>query len=1566
MSIQNQRKRKFILFLSCIIFLSSIMSSFSITVFADSDKRRAAYISMASSAQTTNFDGVSDLSYDELRIIGVFLSNFYIPFNTQINKTDDDDAVRKDMVSALTESLNFDETLAESLVSTTWGITNSSATRLKIRVKDASGNVVDSSDTCSYYDFTRCFTDAPVSGAKTFELYWGKDNVVFDGNIDGAYTPSTAAMNMIVQSLNLKKGYGSNVLGFDKSADGVSIDSETFENLLMSNTDESLYKASCLKWGLFIDAFGNIIVDCGTRQYILMPACMNPYAWTQDGREAGQALNLVNLYSLTLSSDGKLLVKDSGNVATEPTIQIKYKSSTKGYWRVIRGDTSTDFDLVTNFLNIGEDAGAEFLSKMKEMYNDDKNTLFSDLYEETLGANKLKYYTLNLGSQATLPAIEDFIFFDNWSAFPTTEINNMRLTDYGIFSDASGSSLANDLSSSNSFSGGLKTGEAGFNLLTSNDAKCYLAGIYASYVFAYFEENGVSDGGHVNFRFNKDGLPNVGSGSLDLSFLSLSDDAQTKELKSMVYYFLHPTEGISYVATWFKNKVGGILIGWHQDMVGNTSTSSTTGTTRYIGFSGYVTVPNLHDLEWTDWLLNQYDSLLIYFIILIVIVMLGYVMIGSISLQKAILSIILFAVCSYFPPLMINFMVDTSNNICDSIYGNKFTYWALVQHEQYVSSIASSIERGNDSNYLITLFEESVADSSSTSNAVTLKWMSPKKDNFLKKIQDEMEEATGSLSEAKLLGGLMREQYSGEDYLDKADSLYLYRSYTDISSYASYSYKNLNLGSTYLDKINLSSGKNLNTVFNDYTSDSVTKPNALSLSNSISRGFNFDTNTASGTWTSATNKRFYSALTSNEVSDAIEDGLDSIMVDMASLAGISQSSFNTTIADFNNKNVDQKQSGLFSFGVYTESPFYYFSWNLYDQMDSGSKMATSALSGALYPYMSLFNMTDGAYFYNLSGDEGTSGYGDMRDYMDMRSLFTLIIPYLKSANEVVVDWDNKYGLSMYNEVNLQYNENNDFIIPPEVLNAGKGSELYYKYWHDANVSQLFNMYSPWVDTMYDCDYAKGQYIHVMGEKFFVKDPLDPSSYYETDSQGNITKGRQMIFSESEMKYWGLTKADLTSVEVKILEVEKESYSDLLQLMDYYTFNDDVLNTAAAMIETFNFNKAFSQTGLFKESYIMYPQSYELKNFSYDAYLRLILSGSTGEALQADDNSSIYTRILKNSSITMGLALIVLDMFAVYAIPALKLFFIIAIFFMSILMILSATVKLEINLARVLKESLLAPLIKFLGISVGMAFIVSLFMSNGNTAVTHRADTVISLGDPVMVILVMIIINIVVLVLYYRTVKKVAKDCIKYAKAVGSSVVGMGGGVFSTLASGLLAGKTISSVGGGVVSSGGASVRGAVNGVSAVGHGLGKAGGALVGGAVVAKGIADKNLSLDGRSQKYNDRIERGKEKAENFNKNQQDRKDIAETYNQQAQDKNLSAMDRKIAQGKSKIADANVKIHEKGNAVINNNSVAKSWHSHNEMKQKHYKSSADWSAIRKEAKSDIVQRKGNRAGGKKG
>ena len=55
-----------------------------------------------------------------------------------------------------------------------------------------------------------------------------------------------------------------------------------------------------------------------------------------------------------------------------------------------------------------------------------------------------------------------------------------------------------------------------------------------------------------------------------------------KVIAPIIYYFLHPTKGIKYVATWFNNKVSGIFINWHEDIVGSSDSNSVTGMTQYL------------------------------------------------------------------------------------------------------------------------------------------------------------------------------------------------------------------------------------------------------------------------------------------------------------------------------------------------------------------------------------------------------------------------------------------------------------------------------------------------------------------------------------------------------------------------------------------------------------------------------------------------------------------------------------------------------------------------------------------------------------------------------------------------------------------------------------------------------------------------------------------------------------------------------------------------------------------------------------------------------------------------
>ena len=1018
-----------------------------------------------------------------------------------------------------------------------------------------------------------------------------------------------------------------------------------------------------------------------------------------------------------------------------------------------------------------------------------------------------------------------------------TKVTNGMLVTASLFDRKTGEIISGYKTAQgylNRFSSVDKDGENAVCTMPKGMEKSYAVSIYLSYIYAYF-------GGEANplsWEYNKGAFPSLSDDLIDWGDIEIdTSDERDAMLKSMWYYLAHPTEGIEYVKVWFKNKVGGILAGWHEDMAGASHTTATTGTTRYVGFMGYVTTPQLHDLTWTDWLLTQYDSLIVYFIIIMMVVLLLYVLVGTLTVQKAIAGLAIFAICAFLPPKAINTTVDISNRVCDSLYGSKFTYWALVQHEQYVSKITEAINTNNNDQFLASIFNEQSANASDDYAVVTVKWMCPKKDNYMANIEKQLEQTTTDNHVFRLLSGLVRDTVSGEDYLDSADSLYLYRSYSDISAYSNYGYKQ---SKQYSDDVSLGE-QNASTKlpfdgygsvtwesYINYYADAAIVPTSgsevfnstsgtpyYSLIDGMNLGFELSDLNANGFYDMRDSMRYYAFLKSSPLDKAIKSGLSSAQLSELTLnpdtieqtlAGISQKDMDFGLHDITNvvddtassdNSVTADQLGDFVYANYTESPFYYFSYNLYDQLATATKRSETPVSD----YKGLFLSGDEySYFYNMaesssliSGSSATGtvlgypGYGQLRDYMDMRTLFCVVIPRLKQANDVVVDWDNTYGLTLYEDVPIKYLPDGSFDIPQEVIDAGADSELAYKYWHNANVVQLFNMYTPWVDTMYDCNYAKEQTILVNGEKFTVKDPLNPYSYFEKTLTG--AKGRPMIFSRSEMEFFGLRWKDLTTVEQKIIEVQDNCYETLLQLIDYYNFNEEVLNTGASMLETFEFNKVFSQTSIVGDDYILYPQSYELKNFSYDAYLRLMLSNSTGESIATgvdktdlNKTGSFYQDVIGKSSIMTGIMLIVVDLFAVYAVPALKMGFIVMLFFLSVLVILAASISLEIKVQNVLLKSLVFPLLKFLGISIGMAFLVSLFMSDGNTAVTNRKSITISLGDPVMLLIVMLVINAGVLILYAKLCKSVFDDVKRYFQAVGSSIVGTFGGALAKIAS----------------------------------------------------------------------------------------------------------------------------------------------------------------------------------------
>lgn len=528
--------------------------------------------------------------------------------------------------------------------------------------------------------------------------------------------------------------------------------------------------------------------------------------------------------------------------------------------------------------------------------------------------------------------------------------------------------------------------------------------------------------------------------------------------------------------------------------------------------------------------------------------------------------------------------------------------------------------------------------------------------------------------------------------------------------------------------------------------------------------------------------------------------------------GLDQYNFKGGINDFITGSLGEYKFGEtggydgYYYSLYSESPYYFFSFNVRDQVHSSMNY--------IYDYQSLKNSAgdddfykllikdNQGYFYNLSENAG-DGYGELRDFMNMHDFFYYIMPLLKTGNDLTNLYADIFGMEISDHSTLHLSSDgkihysglnyNNISEMKDVIGKMTKEELY-DFWHDYNVRTVYNAYTPWLNLMYACDYAKPEKIHILGDTFIVQNPLDPTSYFSLDSSGKINGGRYMVFSRSEQMANGIQWSDLTTVEQKIITLQEDVYSQAIRIMDYYNLSNETLISYMAMLELFEFNKAFSQESLFFGNYTLYPQSYELKAFTYDAYLRLILNGATDgsnyqDELQVTGGQSIYERIIEKTSLFFGIVLLINDFVAVYLIPMLKLFFLVTIFIVSILIIVAATTKLDMpggGILQAIWKSLAAPLVVFACISIGMAAVVVLFMSSGGGTVTKRT-LYISLGDPTMTCIAMLLVNIIALILYFKLCKKVFKDFKTYVTSVfdtiASNVMGAVGKMAGVVAAG---------------------------------------------------------------------------------------------------------------------------------------------------------------------------------------
>ena len=62
-----------------------------VSIYADSNKLREQLIQLMSGVSVTEVESIDQLTVEDLRCIALFLSNFYVPYNTSLDDTENKD-----------------------------------------------------------------------------------------------------------------------------------------------------------------------------------------------------------------------------------------------------------------------------------------------------------------------------------------------------------------------------------------------------------------------------------------------------------------------------------------------------------------------------------------------------------------------------------------------------------------------------------------------------------------------------------------------------------------------------------------------------------------------------------------------------------------------------------------------------------------------------------------------------------------------------------------------------------------------------------------------------------------------------------------------------------------------------------------------------------------------------------------------------------------------------------------------------------------------------------------------------------------------------------------------------------------------------------------------------------------------------------------------------------------------------------------------------------------------------------------------------------------------------------
>ena len=775
--------------------------------------------------------------------------------------------------------------------------------------------------------------------------------------------------------------------------------------------------------------------------------------------------------------------------------------------------------------------------------------------------------------------------------------------------------------------------------------------------------------------------------------------------------------------SWFVATHRSITGSW----VGDAMSVSAGGGNSYASSVGFINTPSLLDIPLADWVLKDYTYVYFLFVVVVLAVLVFMVIINMRTIREGAIIFGFMLVVLLLPQHLITNISNISNTWGDKVFDGKFNYWAIIQHEQSIKGLNSSRVSGDEVDFLVASSMQVAQETYSNDVGVRVRWMSPKKDDFFDKMFNRATNSQSLMANTTLFRWLFNSYANQEEYVyDDPLATYLYRPYNSIAREAKNSYESLKDMSVdksdYINKV-LVSSKQVNNKppyrYNAWRDNS----GAITFSKK-------DIETISKVKAFSTSKD--------------EDKLEAYRYWILGSESLNASIFRESYATSAGYTGSVTDKNYQAFSLMTESPFYYFYYNLKNRYQTGDASFKSALLDE-----QLFKVTG----VNDRVDYKT------RDFLDMEGLFTYVIPYMQQANEYVYGWTEIYG----NSVDA-YDFNNG-------VNPSEGDELYEHYLFEQekkeNLKNVWKLYSPWVDQISRQENLMAK-ARMANKRVDIPDALDPSAYHSV--------GRPMIFSEADMYAKRYGSADLSDVERRIQKVLETTQRDMMYLTNYYDFDDEVLLTASAMSATFNFNREFSQKRLVGESSTLYPQNYELKNFNFDAFMRLLLLNTTGEPLIAEGGEDLYVRVISKTSAITGMLLIIADIVGVILLPAMKIVTLMLLLYLSIVVSLYCVITPPDKLTKTIWKAIGIPTVLYLLSSGAFAWGVSLLIGEGLTGYVGGRTPSLNLTDPTVTIVLLITMSLVYCFILWKVIVSLFNALKSYSAGTAIGILALGGAV----------------------------------------------------------------------------------------------------------------------------------------------------------------------------------------------